>query len=266
MLVDSHCHLNLLNLEAYQGDLGKLIAQAKEQGVGHILCVGVDLQHAQTVIDIAKQCEHVSASVGVHPSEKMEKEPTLDELAALAQHAKVVAIGETGLDYYYNDSGLERMRERFRHHIRVAIQLNKPLIIHSRAAQQDTIRIMQEEQADQVQGVMHCFTESWEMAQEAMALGFYISFSGIVTFKNAKNVAEVAKKVPLEKMLIETDAPYLTPEPYRGKPNEPQYVRWVAESIAKLKQVSYEEVIRHTGDNFFSLFLKNLQQMQSTNQ
>lgn len=257
MLVDSHCHLNMLKLDAYDNDLGELLEQAKKVGVAHILCVGVDLENAQTVIDIARQFENVSASVGMHPSEKVNKEPTIEELITLADHPKVVAIGETGLDYHYNDSGLDIMRDRFRTHVRAAIKIKKPLIIHSRAAHQDTIQIMREEKAATIRGVMHCFTESWEMAQEAMALDFYISFSGIVTFKNAKNVAEVAKKVPLEKMLIETDAPYLTPEPYRGKSNGPQYVRYVAEHIAALKSISYDHVIQQTGNNFFRLFNVN---------
>ncbi len=254
MLVDSHCHLNMLNLDAYNGNLGALIDQAKSVGVEHILCVGVDIDNAQAVIDIADQYEGVSASVGLHPSEKVDKEPTVEELVTLARHPKVVAIGETGLDYYYNDSGLDIMRDRFRTHIRAALTLKKPIIIHSRSAHEDTIRIMREENAARVKGVMHCFTESWEMAQEAMELGFFISFSGIVTFKNAKNVAEVAEKVPLDRMLIETDAPYLTPVPYRGKPNEPQYVRFVAEHLAKIKQTTFEAVADQTTANFNALF------------
>lgn len=254
MLVDSHCHLNMLNLDAYQGDLGALIDKAKSVGVAHILCVGVDIENAQTVIDIATQFEGVSASVGLHPSEKVTQEPTIEELVALANHPKVVAIGETGLDYYYNDSGLDNMRERFRRHIRAALTVNKPIIVHSRSAHEDTIRIMREENAAQVKGVMHCFTESWEMAQDAMALDFLISFSGIVTFKNARNVAAVAEKVPLDRMLIETDAPYLTPVPYRGKPNEPQYVRFVAEHLAQLKQTTVEAVAEQTTQNFKALF------------
>lgn len=254
MLVDSHCHLNMLNLDAYKGDLSALIEQAKSVGVEHILCVGVDIENAQAVIDIADQYEGVSASVGLHPSEKVKTEPSVEELVTLASHPKVVAIGETGLDYYYNDSGLDVMRERFRTHIKAALQLKKPIIIHSRNAHQDTIQIMREENASQVKGVMHCFTESWEMAQEAMKLGFFISFSGIVTFKNAANVAEVAKKVPLDCMLIETDAPYLTPVPYRGKPNEPQHVRFVAEHLAQLKQTTYETIAAQTTENFHALF------------
>ncbi len=253
-LVDSHCHLNLLNLDKYDGDLAKLIAAAVEQNVKKMVCVGVDLENAQTVIDIAQQHENVFASVGVHPSEKLDKEPAMAILKKFATQKKVVAIGETGLDYYYNDTNLDNMRERFCRHIQLARELKKPLIIHSRDAQQDTIRILTQEKANEVGGVMHCFTESWEMAQQAMALGFYISFSGIVTFKNAKNVQEVALKVPLEKMLIETDAPYLTPDPYRGKPNEPQFVRFVAKKIAELKNIPEAEVIAATTRNCINLF------------
>lgn len=254
MLIDSHCHLNMLNLDPYKGDLGVLIEKARFAGIEHILCVGVDLLHAEDVIDIAEKYSNVSASVGLHPSEKVEREPTVEELSALAKNPQVVAVGETGLDYYYNKEGLENMRERFRMHIRAALKIKKPLIIHSRNAPEDTIRILQEEHAREVCGVMHCFTESWEMAHHALDLGFYISFSGIVTFKNAKTLAEVAKKVPLESMLIETDAPYLTPEPFRGKPNEPQYVRYVAERLAELKNTTFENVATHTTQNYFKLF------------
>lgn len=251
--VDSHCHLNMLDLSAYQGDLGALIEQAKRVGVQHILCVGVDLIHAQEVLDIAERFADVSASVGVHPSEKITI--TRADIMEFARHPKVIAIGETGLDYHYNDSGLDEQREHFRLHIRIAKELNKPLIIHSRSAQADTIRILQEEDAQSVGGVMHCFTESWAMAEQALALNFYISFSGIITFKNAIEVAEVAKKVPLERILIETDAPYLTPVPHRGKkPNEPQYVIFVAERIAQLKNISVKQVSEQTTNNFFKLF------------
>lgn len=255
-LVDSHCHLNMLDLSAYGGDLGALIEQAKRVGVVHILCVGVDLQHAQEVIDIAERFEHVSASVGVHPSEKIEF--STNELLILAEHPKVVAIGETGLDYHYNDENSIALQcEHFRSHIQVSKQLKKPLIIHTRDAREDTIRIMREENAASIGGVMHCFTENWEMAQQAMALNFYISFSGIITFKNAVEVAAVAEQVPLERILIETDAPYLTPVPHRGKrPNEPQFVKLIAEKIANLKGITPEAVGHQTTQNFFDLFFK----------
>ncbi len=254
MLIDTHCHLNMLNLDAYEGDLGALIERAKSVGVEYILCVGVDLIHAPVVIGIAECFENVFASVGLHPSEKINREPTVEELVKLADHPKVVAVGETGLDYYYNKEGLEVMRERFRTHVQAARQVKKPIIVHSRSAPEDTICILREEKAAEVGGVMHCFTEEWVLAEQAMDLGFYISFSGIVTFKNAKNVVAVAEKVPLERLLIETDAPYLTPEPHRGKPNEPQYVKFVAERIAEIKKLSFEAVALQTTQNARQLF------------
>lgn len=253
-LIDSHCHLNLLNLDKYNGDLGVLIQAAKDANVKKMLCIGIDLVSAQTVIDIAQRFENVYASVGVHPSEKLEFEPTIEILRSFASQNKVVAIGETGLDYYYNDSGFDLMQQRFRNHIRLARELKKPLIIHTRDAREDTIRILREENAQEVRGVMHCFTEDWTMAERAIELGFYISISGIVTFKNAKNVQDVAARLPLSNLLIETDAPYLTPDPFRGKPNEPQYVTYVAKKIAELKNVSVEEVVAATTRNCLNLF------------
>jgi len=254
MLVDSHCHLNMLNLEAYDGSLSQLLDCSRQAGVSHILCVATDLANSHETCAIAEQYDFVSASVGLHPSEQLDYQLGVEELLSLAKHDQVIALGETGLDYYYNETGLDNMRERFRVHIRAAHQAQKPLIIHTRGAQEDTIRIMREEKADQVGGVMHCFTESWEMAEQALELGFYISFSGIVTFKNAQQVVEVVKQVPLENMLLETDAPYLTPVPYRGKPNQPHYVRYVAEKIAELKALPVETVVRQTGENFSRLF------------
>jgi TatD DNase family protein len=249
MLVDSHCHLNMLS-----GDLGEIIERAKSAGVETILCVSVDLETAPNVIKIAEEFKDVFASVGLHPSHKVDVEPTLQDYLTLADHPKVVAIGEMGLDYYYNKDNLDKMRDRFRTQIQVARKVNKPIIIHTRDAREDTLKIMEQEKASEVGGVMHCFTESWDMAEKAMAMGFYISFSGIVTFKNAKNVADVAKKVPIERILIETDAPYLTPVPFRGKPNGPQYVKYVADHIAELKNLSFDEVAKTTSGNFFELF------------
>ncbi|QTS84098.1 TatD family hydrolase [Coxiella endosymbiont of Amblyomma nuttalli] len=254
MFVDSHCHLNMLDLRPYEGDLGALIEKAKIEGVEHILCVSVDLVDAHTIIGIAERFKNVSASVGLHPSKKVNYEPKVQEIIELADHPKVVAVGETGLDYYYHTSRLEIMRDRFRSHIQAALQLRKPLIIHSRGAPVDTMQIMQEENAKVVGGVIHCFTESWDMSKQALKLGFYISFSGIVTFKNATNVAEIAARTPLEKMLIETDAPYIAPVPHRGKKNEPRYVRYIAEHIAKLKNITVEEIARKTTENYFNLF------------
>ena len=253
MLVDSHCHLDRLDLTQHQNSLDNALDAAKQENVNYFLCVCIDMDNYQNVIDIAECYPHVSASVGLHPTELVENEPTLEELVARGQHPKIVAVGETGLDYY-RDSHKALQQERFRCHIRAAIALNKPLIVHSRSAREDTIRILQEEHADKVGGVLHCFTEDWPMAEKAIALNFYISFSGIITFQNAVSLKEVAKQVPLEKMLIETDAPYLAPVPYRGKPNEPAYVKYVAEEIARLKNISFEEVAKKTTENFFRLF------------
>lgn len=256
MLVDSHCHLNRLDLQKYEGDLDALIAATMASGVKTLLNVSVDLDTVQTVVDTANRFEGVYASVGLHPSDVQGDVPLAETLLALTQQPKVVAIGETGLDYHYNDTGLDAMRESFRLHIRVAKTANLPLIIHTRDAQVDTIAIMQAEEASVCGGVMHCFTESWEMAEQALALGFYISISGIVTFKKAEQVQMVASRVPLDRLLIETDAPYLTPTPYRGKPNEPQYVRYVAEKIAELRGCDVATIIHQTTENFFRLFSK----------
>jgi len=254
VLVDSHCHLNLINLGQVEDPVLDLVTKARSAGVIHLLSVATDLENSKTVIEIAERFADVSASVGVHPSEQLKSQLTEEVLISLGQHPKVVAIGETGLDYFHNDSELEEMRDRFRIQIRAAKWLNKPLIIHSRNAPEDTLTIMKTEEADRVGGVMHCFTESLEMAEAAMALGFYISISGIVTFKNAKNVVAVAERVPMDRLLIETDSPFLAPVPFRGKQNEPQYVRHVAEKIAEIKGVTFSEIAHQTTENFFKLF------------
>lgn len=251
MLVDSHCHLNFPDLVNQLPEI-KAAMQANE--VNHALCISVTLPDFPEVLALAENNAHFFASVGVHPDYEDIQEPTVDELVRLADHPKVVAIGETGLDYFRLKGDLEWQRERFRTHIRAAIAADKPLIIHTRSAAEDTIRIMQEEGADQVGGVMHCFVEDMEVAQQAMDLGFYISFSGIVTFKNAKTVKEVAKQVPLNRILVETDSPYLAPVPYRGKTNNPSYVKHVAEEIASLREISYETVAQASTENFFRLF------------
>lgn len=254
MLIDSHCHLDKLDLTKYGGDLAGALAAAKNNAVKHMLCVCIDLDHFDDVIAIATQYDHVQATVGLHPSETVDKEPCAEQLSILADHPKVVGIGETGLDYYHCKGDVTWQKERFRTHIQAAKKVQKPLIIHTRQAQQDTISIMKEEGAQQVRGVMHCFTESWEMAKQAMDLGFYISFSGIVTFDNAKELKELAKKIPLDRMLIETDAPFLAPIPHRGKPNEPAYVRYIAEHIAQLRNIEFTTVAQWTTQNYFTLF------------
>jgi len=251
MFVDSHCHINLPEL-ADRAD--EVLANMQKNQVGHALCVSVNLPEWPQVLAMAERFPNVYASVGVHPDYENEIEPSAEKLVELSQHHKVIAIGETGLDYFRLKGDLEWQRARFRTHIQAAIQCDKPLIIHTREAAADTLRIMGEERAGDVGGVMHCFTESWEVAEAAMAMGFYISFSGIVTFKNAIALKEVAIKVPMDRMLIETDSPYLAPVPYRGKTNEPAYVKLVAEEIARLRNISLEEVAAATTRNFFKLF------------
>ncbi len=226
----------------------------QDNGVGHALCISVTLPDFPQVLALAENHQNFYASVGVHPDYENIDEPTVDELIRLANHPKVIAIGETGLDYFRLTGDLEWQRQRFRHHIRAAIACDKPLIIHTRNAAEDTLRIMREENAQQVGGVMHCFTESLDVALQAIALGFYISFSGIVTFKNAAALKEVAKHVPLDRILVETDSPYLAPIPHRGKTNQPAYVKYVAEEIARLRGISLEEVTAATTENFFRLF------------
>lgn len=251
MLVDSHCHLNFPELAA---NLPAIKQSMLENQVSHALCISVTLPDFPQVLALAETNENFYASVGVHPDYEDIEEPTLDSLVALVNHPKVIAIGETGLDYFRLSGDLEWQRTRFRTHIRAAIQSNKPLIIHTRNAAEDTLRIMREENAKLVGGVMHCFTESLEVALQAIELGFYISFSGIVTFKNATSIKEVAKQVPLDRILVETDSPYLAPMPYRGKINQPGYVKFVAEEIAKLRGITLEEVSAATTENFFHLF------------
>jgi TatD DNase family protein len=225
-----------------------------DNGVGHALCISVTLPDFPQVLALAENNDNFFASVGVHPDYEDIDEPSVDELIKLANHPKVIAIGETGLDYFRLTGDLEWQRNRFRNHIRAAIACGKPLVIHTRNAAEDTLRIMREENAQQVGGVMHCFTESLDVAMQAIELGFYISFSGIVTFKNAVSIKEVAKQVPLDRILVETDSPYLAPIPYRGKTNQPSYVKYVAEEIARLRDITLDEVTAASTQNFFRLF------------
>jgi TatD DNase family protein len=251
MLVDSHCHLDFPDLATRLPDVFNAM-QSHE--VGHALCIGVTLEAFPKVLAIAEQYPNVYASVGIHPDYENEEEASVEQLVRLASHPKVIAIGETGLDYYRLQGDLEWQRERFRTHIRAAIASGKPLVIHTRNAAEDTLRIMREEGAERIGGVMHCFTESWDVAAQAMEMGFYISFSGIVTFKNATALKEVAQKVPLDRILVETDSPYLAPIPYRGKMNQPAYVKYVAQHIADLREASFETIAAATTENFFRLF------------
>ena len=251
MFIDSHCHLDFPELAE---NLPHLLANMAANQVTHALCVSVDLPDFPRVRALAEAHSNLFASVGVHPDYLDTPEPSLAELVKLADHPRIVAIGETGLDYFRLTGDLEWQRERFRTHIRAARETGKPLIIHTREAAADTLRIMQEERAGEAGGVMHCFTESWEVAQQALDLGFYISFSGIVTFKKALALKDVAKRVPLDRMLIETDSPYLAPNPNRGKTNEPAWVKHVAEEIAALIGVSVAEIGHATSRNYFKLF------------
>jgi TatD DNase family protein len=254
MLVDSHCHLDRLDLDYFKKDLSACLDFAREQGIMHFLCVCIDLANFPAVLAIAEQFTDVSASVGVHPTEQVAEEAAVDELIKLAQHPKVVAIGETGLDYYRENTQQACQQQRFRQHIRAAIAVNKPLIVHTREAREDTLRILREEGAQQVGGVLHCFTEDLNMAERAIQENFYISFSGIITFKNATDLKSIAQTLPLERLLIETDSPYLAPHPFRGKPNQPAYVRYVAECLAELRDGSLDNIAEQTTTNFFTLF------------
>ena len=260
MLIDSHCHLARLDLEKYQGDLNLAIEAAQKNDVGHFLAICVNLPEFPNILDIAKRYACVSCSVGVHPSDHDGSEVSPDELTNLASESEVVALGETGLDYFYNTEKKDRLLQQlnFRHHIQVGHTVKKPIIIHSREASNDMLMVMREENIRDAGGVMHCFTDTWEMAKKVLDLGFYVSISGIVTFKKADQIKEVARKVPLDRLLIETDAPYLAPVPFRGKSNEPAYVKHVAECVAALRGVSYEGLAQQTTQNFCDLFKVNL--------
>lgn len=248
---DSHCHLNFPDLV---NQLDQVLERMQTAGVTQALCVGTSLEELPAVMQVAEKVPYIYASVGVHPDYEETTEPSVAQLVELAKHPKVVAIGETGLDYFRLTGDLEWQRERFRTHIRAARACTKPLIIHTRSAAEDTLRLMREEGADEPSGVMHCFTESLEVAQAAIELGFYISFSGIVTFKNAAALREVARTIPLERMLIETDSPYLAPVPHRGKTNEPSYVPHVASCIAEVRGITVEQVADVTMHNYLALF------------
>jgi TatD DNase family protein len=255
MYIDSHCHLDF---PEFQERLPEVLANMVANQVTHALCVSVELPNFPKVLQLAQEYPHLYASVGVHPDYEETLEPTLEFLVHQAKHPKIIAIGETGLDYYRmgerSYESMEWQRERFRVHIRASIASKKPLIIHTRSASADTLRILKEERADQIGGVMHCFTESTAVANAAIEMGFFISFSGIVTFKNAKELQETCKEVPLERMLIETDSPYLAPLPFRGRTNEPAWVSKVGEFIADLKGIPIKQLAEETSNNFFQCF------------
>ena len=258
-LVDSHCHLNLIDLSEFNNDMDEVILKAHANGVEHMLCVCVEPSDLPALYQLATKYPNVSISVGVHPNTELSKELDAFQLEELASHPACIAIGETGLDYYRTETvdAQALQRNRFREHIRAALAASKPLIIHTRQAAEDTLMLMAEEKADNIGGVMHCFSEDWDVARRALDLNFYISFSGIVTFKNALQLREVARKVPIDRMLIETDAPYLAPVPFRGKQNHPALVKQVALALSELREVDYDTIAKHTTDNFYRCFKHN---------
>lgn len=253
MLVDSHCHLDRLDLTAHDGSLDAALDAARARGVGHFLCIGVSAENAAAVKAVTERYADVDCSVGVHPLDLKGATPALDWLVAELAHPHVVAIGETGLDYHYEPEAAELQQEAFRLHLEAARITGKPVIVHTRAARADTLRLLREAALPQA-GVLHCFTEDWEMARAALDLGFYISLSGIVTFRNAEALREVARQVPADRLLVETDSPYLAPVPHRGKPNLPEYVREVAEFLASVRGISFEQLAAQTTANFRRLF------------
>ncbi|MFT7560352.1 MAG: TatD DNase family protein [Flavobacteriales bacterium] len=255
MLVDSHCHLDRINLDKYSNGLDDAVLAAKERGVDAMLCVCISDENRQAVIDIAERYDSIYASVGVHPCDIGAEVQSTDSLKEwVRSSSKVVALGETGLDYHYSKDREIEQKQSFSHHLMVAGELKLPVIVHTRDAREDTLSLIKEFGNTESSGVLHCFTESWDMAEKALDLNYYISLSGIITFKNAHELRDVAKKVPLDRLLIETDSPYLAPMPYRGKPNEPKYVREVAEYLAELRGISLEELAAITSKNFYRLF------------
>lgn len=255
-LIDSHCHLHSIDLHEFDDDMDNVIKQAHDNGVEHLLCVCLELSEMPVLQRLAEKYPTVSISAGIHPNTIVNDEPTAEQLAMHAAHPACIAIGETGLDYFRTETTEARQLQqtRFRQHIRAALITSKPLIIHTREAADDTLLLMAEENAAAIGGVMHCFAENWDVAQRALDLNFYISFSGIVTFKNATQLQEVAKKVPLDRILIETDSPYLAPVPFRGKQNHPALVKHVALALSELRQVDYETIAAQTTENFYRCF------------
>lgn len=254
MLVDSHCHLDRLDLTPFGGDFAACMEQTQAHGVTHLLCIAIDWEHFPAMAELVEPYPWIFLTVGVHPNEREGHDPGIEELAAAATRPRVVAIGETGLDHYRTHDDHAAQEERFRRHIRAARMTGKPLVIHTRAARADTLRVLREEGAGEVGGVLHCFSEDWETAKAGLDLNFHVSFSGILTFRNAAELREVARKVPTERLLIETDSPYLAPTPHRGKPNYPHYVRHVAECLAEVRGTDLHRIADHTTDNFHRLF------------
>lgn len=256
MIVDSHCHLDRIDLSPYNGDLGAALAAARERGVERMLCVGIDRGNADAVCAIARDHAGVYASVGIHPLDIADELETVESLCQLAKRPEVVAIGETGLDYHYSKENIEQQQSSFRAHLRAAAELRLPVIVHTREARADTLALIREAGDLELGGVLHCFTEDWEMARAAIDLNYCISFSGIITFRNADELREVVRRTPLDRLLVETDSPYLAPVPFRGRRNEPKYTREVAACVAELKGLTLEEVAEATTANFERLFLR----------
>jgi TatD DNase family protein len=254
MLIDSHCHLDRIDLKPYEDDFSCFMTAAKANQLEHLLCIAIDLESYPAMLDLVLNFPEISLTVGVHPNVKECKDPSVDELVALGKLNKVIGIGETGLDYFRSEGDLSWQHQRFRNHIRAAKILKKPLIIHTREAKVDTLKILKDEGAEEIGGIIHCFTEDWEFAQKALDLNFYISFSGIITFNNATTIRDVVKKIPSDKFLIETDSPYLAPVPFRGRPNYPIYVRYIAEQIAELRGITVNKAADITTNNFYNLF------------
>lgn len=253
MLVDSHCHLDRLDYEKKHHDVADVLQKAQQQGVTHFLSVSVTLEAFPAMLASVLPFPHVFASCGVHPLD-LSSPWSGEQLRELAVNPRVIAIGETGLDYYYSTENKAEQQQAFREHIRVSRELKKPVIVHTRDAKADTLAILKEERAGDVGGVLHCFTEDWDMAKAALELGMYISISGIVTFRNADALREVTRQIPADRLLIETDSPYLAPVPHRGHQNEPAYVADVARFVAELRGVSTELLAEQTSENFFRLF------------
>jgi len=257
MFFDSHCHLDRIDLDEYQGNFSELLNVIQSEQVTRMICIGVNLESFDSMYECIKPYPYIFCSAGVHPDYENVSEPSIEQLCQLAKKDKVIAIGETGLDYMQDDSDIDWQRQRFVTHLQAAKKCQLPLIIHTRNARQDTLNILREQGADQVGGVMHCFTEDWEMAQQLIEMNFYISISGIVTFNQAENVREMAKKIPADRLLIETDSPWLSPVPFRGKPNHPGRVRYVAEKLAEIRGETIDELAASTFNNANRLF--NLQ-------
>ena len=254
MLIDSHCHLDCIDLDAFDGNFDALIRNSQHSGIEHMLCVSINLKTYPSMLEMVRPYPNISVSVGMHPMADEDENFSRQILLDLADDDKVVAIGETGLDYYYHKGEPDWQLNQFRTHVQVANEVDKPVIIHTRDAGEDTLSVLREEAADRCGGVIHCFTETREFAEQAMDLGFMISFSGIVTFRNADALRDVARMVPDEYLLIETDAPYLAPVPHRGKQNQPAYVRHVAETLAEVRNTSIDHIAEVSRDNFYRLF------------